>query len=257
MSKPVRWRQRRVRFATIAAVINVRLVIVMVGVALTCAGASGSAEPRSATGRIEGRVTFVGTPPPPVATDSGEQPTLYLSVSGGLRYAVVYLPDAQVPAGMPAQVATMSQRRFMFDPQVLAIRAGQLVRFTNDDPSNHNVRARDPNPANTFAVSTAAGAVPVAMHRFAAISPERPLELSCDIHPWMVAWIYAFAHAPFAVTDAAGRFHLDDIAPGRYRLKVRQPAGRLQRDLSVDVTPGGTARVEVTFVPADLDRPTR
>jgi hypothetical protein len=76
--------------------------------------------------------------------------------------------------------------------------------------------------------------------------------LTCDIHPWMVAWIYAFEHPHFAVTDGAGRFRITGVAAGLPRLAVRQPAGGLARDLRVRVEGGATTRVEVVFGPADL-----
>jgi plastocyanin len=208
-------------------------------------------------GAVEGRVTFAGAPPPAVMAEEGSQPVLYVDDSGGLRYVVVFLPDARPDHVSTGTVATMQQRHFIFEPQVLAVRAGQTVRFTNDDPANHNVRSQDANPLNRFSVSTAAGAVGSATHRFVATPPDRPIALSCDIHSWMTAWVYVFDHRQFAVTDAAGRFRIDNIPPGHYRLSLRQPAGRLQREVAVDVTRGGTTRIDVQFNAADLGMPSR
>jgi hypothetical protein len=120
---------------------------------------------RGRLGTIEGRVTFEGIPPTPAIVEGGSQPVLYVSPQGGLRYAVVVLPATRQGGTLPATVATMNQHQFIFEPQVLAVRAGQSVRFTNSDPANHNVRARDPNPANTFSVNTVSGATGPATHR--------------------------------------------------------------------------------------------
>jgi plastocyanin len=151
----------------------------------------------------------------------------------------------------------MHQHHFIFEPQVLVVRAGQAVRFTNGDPANHNVRAQDSNPANTFSINTASGAVGPASRRFAATPPDRPLELSCDIHPWMIAWVYVFDHDHFAVTDSTGRFRLENVPAGRHRFAVRQPAGPLSRDLAIDVASGRTAPVDVRFTADDLGMPSR
>ena len=93
-------------------------------------------EGQQESGTIEGRVTFVGTPPPsPIPIEDGElQPTLYVDRSGGLRYAVVYLPDASRSSEPVPSPVTLNQRGLMFVPQVLAVRAGQTVRFTNGLP---------------------------------------------------------------------------------------------------------------------------
>ena len=130
-----------------------------------------------ATGRVEGRVTFQGAPPPLMTVgETGEaQPTLYIDAAGGLRYAVVYLPDARA-AGPPAtKPAIVNQRNFIFEPQVLAVRAGRMVRFTSDDVANHNVRAKGTTPVNTFFISTAPGSTGSATHAFGATPPDRPV----------------------------------------------------------------------------------
>jgi plastocyanin len=234
-----------------------RAVITVTAVATLLTGLGPFIAGQAVRGAIEGRVAFVGTPPSPVVAEGGSQPVLYLDSSGGLQFALVFLPDARGEDLVPGTAATLHQHHFIFEPQVLAVRAGQVVRFTNGDPANHNVRAQDSNPANTFSISTASGAVGPALRRFVATPPDHPLELSCDIHPWMIAWLYVFDHGHFAVTDATGHFRIANVAPGHYRLAVRQPAGRLQRDIGADVTPGGTTSLEVRFTTTDLGMPAR
>jgi hypothetical protein len=131
------------------------------------------------------------------------------------------------------------------------------VQFTNDDPANHNVRADDSNPANRFNLDTATGSAAANVHRFASMPAGRPVQLSCDIHPWMAAWIYVFDHDRFAVTTADGSFRIQNVPAGPHRLAVRQPSGRLARDLTVDVRPGETTRLDVRFSAADLGMPMR
>jgi len=235
------------------------IVSLAIAIALSGAQQAPAVGEGPGTGTIAGRITFDGTPPPPasVGQDGGSQPVLYVNRSGGLRYAVVFLPDARAGADAPAAVATMNQRNFVFEPQVMAVRGGQPVRFTNGDPANHNVRAPGSHPANSFSINTAAGPVDPHSRRFAPTPPDRPLELSCDIHPWMAAWIYVFDHDRFTVTEADGSFRIADVPSGRHRIAVRQPSGRLARDVAVDVHPGETARLDVRFTPADAGMPSR
>ena len=210
-------------------------------------------------GVIEGRITFEGRPPPHTAViESGSsQPVLYVDSSGGLQHVAVFLPDARSGSDSMKPPATMNQRQFIFEPQVLTVQAGQPVRFTNDDPANHNVRSADPNRANAFNLFTGTGAMEPPMHRFVATPPNRPVQLSCDIHSSMVAWIYVFDHAPFATTDERGHFRINRVPPGRHWLSVRQPAGKLERDLSVEVKPGEMARIDVRFTAADVGVPSK
>jgi plastocyanin len=225
---------------------------------LWSAGLSGPRSPATIVGVIEGRVTFEGTPPAPTFVVEGgrTQHVLYLDKTGGLQYAVVFLQDSRSAAAATTPI-TLNQRDFIFEPQVLAVHTGQPVRFTSDDPANHNVRSDDANAANAFSVNTAAGAPAPPPRRFAPTSPDAPVVLSCDIHPWMIAWVYAFDRDGFAVTDARGHFRLENVPPGRHRLSVRQPAGRLARDVVVEVRENSTARVDVRFTAADLGAPAR
>jgi plastocyanin len=217
---------------------------------------TGSAGAQMPNGTIEGRVTFQGSPPPPTIGEGGPQPVLYIDRAGGLRYAVVFLADEQANATPVSRTATMGQRNFIFEPQVLAVRTGETVRFTNDDPANHNVRAQDANPGNTFNINTASGSLDPNTHQFIS-THGRPVQLFCDIHPWMTAWIYVFDHDQFAVTNADGNFRIENVPVGHSTIAIRQPAGGLVRDLAVDIRPAATTRVEVRFAPADVAMPAR
>jgi hypothetical protein len=233
---------------------------ILIALGLTSMHPTASTRGRTAAGvpgRIEGRVVFDGTPPPPtiVIQDGGFQPVLYVDRSGGVRYAVVFLPDARSGGLDLSMPAVMNQRDFIFVPQLLAVRAGQLVRFTNDDSANHNVRAQDANPANTFSISTAPGTIVPDSRRFAPTAIDRPLRLSCDIHPWMAAWIYVFDNERFVVTGGDGRFRIDNVPAGRHRVAIRQPSARLTRDLIVNIRSGEPTELDVRFTAADVRKP--
>ena len=237
--------------------------ITFTAIALGVMGRGADDEARGAespvSGALEGRVTFQGPPPAAVyvAESGGTQPVLHLDAGGGLQYAVVYLPDTPRSAAAPGAARTLDQRRFVFEPQVLAVRADQPVRFTNSDPASHNVRSTGPFPANAFSVNTAPGAATGHARRFTAPRDGKPVALSCDTHPWMQAWIYVFEHDQFAVTATGGHFVIDGVPAGRHRVAVRQPAGRLERDLAVDIRGGETTRLEVRFTGADVGMPSR
>jgi plastocyanin len=232
-------------------------------IALSSAVSTGSA--RRASGVIAGRILYRGQAPPPVFVpeSGGASPVLRVDrESGGLQYAVVYVDATDAPPfdtaqgkrtdGASRQPVTVVQRGFIFDPPVVAVTAGQEVRFTNEDSSNHNVRSADPMLRNRFNAYTGAGQEYV--HRFTKPPAARPIVLGCDIHEWMAGWVYVFDHAWFAVTDREGRFRIEGVPAGRHALAVRQPAGGLARELRVDVRDGGTAEIEVTFRAEELKK---
>lgn len=129
------------------------------------------------------------------------------------RPAVVYLESAPRGAFEREETrAVMNQQDQTFVPHVLAITAGTTVEFPNSDPYFHNV----------FSLSRTQ---PFDLGRYAAgrsksVRFDRPgvVQVFCDIHSHMSAYILVFAHRYFAVTDAAGRYRIGNVPPGTYTL---------------------------------------
>jgi hypothetical protein len=198
-------------------------------------------------------VLFQGRVPPPVIAIEGGGVQDVLEVdpkSGGVAFVVVSLDAAPEASGAPLPATEMDQYGWMFRPPVLAVREGQSVVFSNSDGFNHNVRSNDNDPANRF--SGYPTPVDPFVWRFRSKADRAPVILSCDLHSWMVAWIYVFDHPYFAVTDTAGQFQISQVPPGTYRLQVRHPGGGLRRTLTLEVTPGVTIRKDVVFETVDL-----
>lgn len=212
------------------------------------------------TGGFQGVVTFRGeVPKATVADDAGvRRDLLHVDrASGGLRYVVAWLaldkardPASESTPGGDSVPVAMDQRDYEFVPQILAVRSGQPVKFTNSDPANHNVRASSAQSSNAFNVFT--GIDGSYTHRFVADPQQRPVKVGCDIHPWMGGWIYVFDHPFFAVTDAQGRFRIASVPAGRYTLMIQQPDAGYRAEREITVARGGTAAVEVQIKREDL-----
>jgi plastocyanin len=174
------------------------------------------AEPREPlNGAIRGRVELRNPP-----AESSRRPNVsdlgMPSVHGATdrRRSVVYLDPAPQPAFGPREDrrARMDQRDEAFVPHVLAIVAGTVVDFPNNDQTFHNV----------FSLSKEQ---PFDLGRYAAgrsksVRFDRPgiVRVFCDIHAHMSAFILVFAHRYFAVTDDNGRFRIDHVPPGTYNV---------------------------------------
>jgi hypothetical protein len=135
---------------------------------------------------------------------------------------------------------------------VVGVRAGQKVAVGNRDYANHNVRTTALNTKNAFNVITPAEGMHE--HIIEAEPSEKPIRLSCDIHPWMSGWIFVFDHDRFAVTDTNGRFRIDTIPPGTYALVVIQPDGKLEAETELTLREDTRLEVSVTFATNHLGR---
>jgi hypothetical protein len=113
---------------------------------------------------------------------------------------------------------TIDQPTCMFEPHCLGLRQGQNLVVKNSAPIPHNVNwAGNPlkNPGGNVLVPAGGQFViqDLKADRF-------PLQVTCNIHPWMKARVGVFDHPYFAVTDADGNFEIKDAPAGNYRLKV-------------------------------------
>jgi plastocyanin len=149
--------------------------------------------------------------------------------------AVVYLETAPLGAFEEADLprAVMDQRNQTFVPYVLAIPVGTTVDFPNNDSTYHNVFSL--SKARRFDL----GRYPRGSSR--AVRFDRPgvVRVFCEIHSHMSAFVLVFAHPYFALTDEGGRYRLERVPPGEYRLVVWHE-GREREVRSVRVGEGET-----------------
>ncbi len=154
--------------------------------------------------------------------------------------AVVYL-EGVFPAtatAAPPSVAAIEQRGFQFIPALLPVRVGTKVTFPNRDDEYHNVLSY--SKAREFDLGRY-----LKSENPPAVLFERPgvVELNCEIHEHMRAYILVLATPYFTTTDTAGQFRLDHLPPGHYVLKAWVNPRRVwQRP--VDLAAGQTARAE-------------
>jgi plastocyanin len=159
-------------------------------------------------GRVEIRHLESAAPPRPgiaeLGADLAYQPA-------DRRRAVVYLEAAPTGAFEKAVVGAhtvMNQAHETFVPHVLAIQAGTVVDFPNQDPFFHNVFSLS-KPKRFDLGRYARG-------RSKSVRFDEPgvVRVFCDIHSHMSAFILVFAHRFFAVTDDQGAYRIEGVPPG-------------------------------------------
>lgn len=133
---------------------------------------------------------------------------------------VVYV-EGIAPDPAPAVPDTFSMRQIdeQFVPHVLAVRAGSVVRFPNLDPFFHNVFSY--SRPKRFDL----GKYPSGRSRSVRFNTPGVIQVFCEIHEFMSAYIFVVPHSYFAVPAPDGHYVIDNVPPGRYRLTVWRPGG--------------------------------
>ena len=158
------------------------------------------------------------------------------------RRAVVYLetaPAAALEARDPGR-ARMDQRNETFLPHVLAVDAGTLVDFPNNDSTYHNVFSL--SKTRKFDLGR------YARGKSRSVRFDRPgiVRVFCEIHSHMSAFVLVFSHPFYSTTDTDGRYRIDNIPTGSYTVSAWYE-GAARDTRTVFVPPQGGA-VDLDFV---------
>ncbi len=154
--------------------------------------------------------------------------------NGRIQNAFVYIKSGYDKDGIPpapSSSVTLDQKGCLYTPHVLALRTGQELRVANSDPTNHNVNiiSRRNEGGNR---NMGRGQAPVA---YSFPRPEVGIRFKCDIHPWMGARVHVSEHPWFAITDAAGKFRIPDVPPGKYIVEVvHEDLGKTRGTVTVE-----------------------
>jgi len=136
-------------------------------------------------------------------------------------------------------MATMSQHGEHFDPEMLVVPIGSTISFPNADPIFHNVFSL--SKGQEFNLGRYAAG------KSKAVRFERPgiVRVFCEIHSHMSAFILVFSHPFFSLTDADGRYRIDNVPPGTYNV-VAWNEGDSSDPRQVTVPDGGATEIDFT-----------
>lgn len=157
----------------------------------------------------------------PVAVLAGEVHALVRDKAGkGVADAVVVASPANKvgkKAGAATTTAVVDQVNKEFVPYVLPVQVGTAVSFPNKDDIRHHVYSF--SPPKTFELPLYAGnpAAPVVFDKPGVVA------LGCNIHDWMISYIYVVESPYFAKSGADGKASLTDLPAGDYTLRIWHP----------------------------------
>ncbi len=172
------------------------------------------------------------------------------------------LADAVVEVLLPAelQAAHTTTGEFSVDQidkefvaNVTVVPRGSSVRFPNSDDILHHVYSF--SPAKVFELPLYGNGQNIEYQQLFDVAGV--VELGCNIHDWMLGYVYVAQTSLALKTDAQGQATLSGVPPGTHEVRVWHPRARsgapeLQQRLVLDDATAASLRMAVT-----LDRDNR
>jgi plastocyanin len=132
------------------------------------------------------------------------------------------------PSAPASQHAVMDQRNAEFFPHVLPVRKGTIVDFINRDNVYHNVFSLSPAKKFNIGRRPTGQAVPITFDKSGVV------EIFCDIHSNMAAYVFVMENSFFVRPDKDGHYTIDHVPPGTYSIKVwHEQFGNVERTITI------------------------
>jgi plastocyanin len=154
--------------------------------------------------------------------------------------AVVFV-DAPPVAQKAAAAQIVDQVEKAFVPGMLPIVVGTWVRFPNHDQIHHHVYSFSPTKTFELPLYKGDAAAPVLFDKVGVV------RIGCNIHDWMSGIIVVLPSTQFGVTDAEGRFRLDNLPAGDYRLEAWHARSKAKPDQTAQVAHVAADEVTMNF----------
>jgi hypothetical protein len=250
---------------------RVAMAVVVIGAGL--AGAGASAEEWAS---IKGRFVFGGDAPTAAALTADKDvevcgkhkllaEELVVGADKGVANVVVYIRDKDIKvnpeatAAAKAEKAVLDNKGCRFVPHVVFVHTGQDLVVKNSDSIGHNSNIATVKNAPSNNLIPAGGEATVKFASDEAI----PAQVTCNIHPWMKAWLLVRPNPYAAVTAADGSFEIKGVPVGEVELQLwHEKAGYLAEvkrggktekpsrgRMKVKVPAGGLDLGEITLAP--------
>lgn len=229
---------------------------------------SGAEATPGGFGSLKGKIVFDGAfnPLPPLyakgnASKDNEvcgaeaAPNQALVVNdGGIANVFIWLDKVPKGIEIPAtenEPVVFDQKYCVFKPHAMMMRSGQTVRVLNSDTILHNTHTK-PQRNNDFNQGLQGNSETPLIYK----KPEKkPLQVVCDIHPWMVAYHFPLDHPFGAVSKEDGTFEIPKLPSGKLVLKLwHEAGGEIEKAYKVEIKPDAATEVTIN-VPASKLKP--
>ncbi len=178
---------------------------------------------------------------------SSQQAMMYvLSPENEVKNVLVIVEDVKKGKAPPKKDFTLDNIKCRFDPLLGISYVKSQYVIKNSDPLLHNtsmgkivrkgVRRTVYNLALPFKDQ-----VIKKLNRVAGL-----INVKCDAHPWMRAYVYSSRHPYVSITDENGNYEINGLLPGKYKVRVWHE-GFEEIVKEVEVRAGKASDLNVTF----------
>ena len=176
---------------------------------------------------LKGRFVFDGTPPAPseITADKDVEvcgkhklvnEELVVSNDKGIANVVLFVRSKDVTVhpdladGSKADPVVLDNKDCRFEPHVGFVQTGQTLTIKNSDAVGHNsnIATMKNSPSNSLVPSN--GSSDVTFSSDEAI----PAAVTCNIHPWMKAYLVIRPNPYGVVSGADGSFEIENLPVG-------------------------------------------
>lgn len=183
---------------------------------------------------------------------------LVVGSNKGVANVVVFVRDKKVKVHPDAAAAAKTEKVVLdnkdcrFEPHVTFVQAGQDFVVKNSDPVGHNsnIATLKNSPSNNLI--PAGGEATVTFKAAEAI----PAQVTCNIHPWMKAWLVVRDNPYAAVSGPDGSFEIANLPVGEVELQLWHEKagyiGSLTVDGKAEETKKGRKKVKIAASGTDL-----
>lgn len=121
-------------------------------------------------------------------------------------------------AALPMQARNeMDQKNQEFAPHVTVVTVGSKVHFPNNDNVRHHVYSFSPAKVFELPLYSGYSAPPVLFDKTG------PVTLGCNIHDWMLGYIYVADTPYFGKSAKDGKILIADVPAGEYSVRLWHP----------------------------------
>lgn len=144
----------------------------------------------------------------------------------------------------PKQGYVLDQKNCSFQPYLLVVPQGGNLLILNSDSILHNIHAYELiGRARRTAFNIAQPKFKPKVTRTIMTRRGSAIRVECDAHNWMLGWIYVVKN-PYYTIVQNGKFVLEEVPPGQYKLKAWHPfLGTQEKEVSVPAK----GKVELLF----------